>query len=136
MARYHGKIIISGIIISGGYSPGDLEPVNTTEVWIPSTGVECRLADLPEQTNGHSYSDGLVCGGVGRGRVGRNSCVKWTGRRWRTWVVLETIRVGHSAWNTSAGLVLMGGDLTRKSAEIIKGEDRVEKYFDMKYQTK
>ena len=125
-------LIIAGIIISGGYSPGDRDPVSTTEVWIPSTGVQCRLADLPKKTAEHTYSDGLICGGVGRSREGRNSCVKWTGRSWKTWVIQETIRVGHSAWNSSAGVVLLG-DL---SAEIIKGEDSVEKYFDMKYQTK
>ena len=128
-------MIIAGIIITGGYSPRDhLEPVNTTEVWIPSTGLQCQLADLPEKTAEHTYSDGLVCGGVGSGRVGRNSCAKWRGRGWRTWVVQETIRVGHTAWNSSAGVVLMGGN--RKYAEIIKGEENIEKYFDMKYQTK
>ena len=135
MARYltaYTILILAGIIISGGYSPGDLDPLNTTELWIPSTGVRCRLVDLPERTAGHSYSDGLVCGGVGRGRVGRNSCVKWTGRSWRTWVVLDTIRLGHTAWNSSSGVVLMGN----MTAEIIKGEDRMEKYFDMKYQTR
>ena len=128
--------MIAGIIISGGYRPGARHPVNSTEVWIPSSGLQCRLADLPAGRAEHSQSGDLLCGGLGQARELHNSCVRWRGRVWTTWAVLQTVRVGHSAWNSSAGLVLMGGDITRKSTEIVKGKNRVEKYFPMKYQTK
>ena len=55
-------LLYSGLIISGG------DPVDTAgrsvEVYAPSTGQQCRLADLPDVRRYHTMEAKTVCGGL------------------------------------------------------------------------
>ena len=55
-------LLYSGLIISGGY-PDDTAG-QSVEVYAPSTGQQCRLADLPGVRRGHSMEAKTVCGGL------------------------------------------------------------------------
>ena len=36
----------------------------SVEVYVPSSGQQCRLADLPDERSGHSMEAKTVCGGT------------------------------------------------------------------------
>ena len=140
-----------GIIISGGIEHRDGPDSNTTEIWIPSTGLQCSLLPLPLHRHGHTHSGDLLCGGglstlsrcsaifVNLIKITRtphrSTCLERSWNVWRTLDLTITARVGHSAWSSRAGLVLLGGDTTGRSVEIINGT-AVRKYFDLRHHTK
>ena len=59
------------MIISGG-NPAD--SFKSVEVYVPSTGQQCRLADLPDVRRYHTMEAKTVCGG----RDTKTSCLTLT----------------------------------------------------------
>ena len=54
-------LLYSGLIISGGRPSGTAG--QSVEVYAPSTGQQCRLADLPDVRRYHTMEAKMVCGG-------------------------------------------------------------------------
>ena len=74
--------IYSGLVISGR---GKI-----VEVFIPSTGQHCKLANLPKDMSFHSMEKMVVCGGRGPGNMFVKSCHTLTDAGWRkTHTLLE-----------------------------------------------
>ena len=48
--------------MSGGSPPGIAD--HSVEVYVPSTGQQCQLPDLPDMRAEHSMEAKMVCGGV------------------------------------------------------------------------
>ena len=68
-------ILYSGLIISGGESSDD-SVGNSVEVFVPSTGQHCGLADLPDRRSHHSQDGETICGGLDTDS--RTSCISLT----------------------------------------------------------
>ena len=66
------NIICSGLIISGGGS-GSAE--KSVEVFVPSTGQHCQLADLPAGRRLHTMEGVMLCGGGESDSGTRGSCL-------------------------------------------------------------
>jgi hypothetical protein len=107
-------IIISmpGIIISGGTDAGQ-----SVEVFVPSTGLSCSLPALPDYRNGHTMDSLLICGGYGSSSD--TTCLSFTSGQWITSHTLVEQRYAHISWQTEQGLVLMGGDYSPYTSEIV-----------------
>ena len=76
------NILYSGLIISGGYPPDSAG--QSVEVYVPSTGQHCQLADLPAGRSLHSMEKMVVCGGYDT----RTSCLTLTDAGWEVTTTL------------------------------------------------
>ena len=125
-----------GVLITG--SGGWQVAGNTTELYLPSSGVSCSLPQLPDDRSSHSLeSSGLLCGGVDT----IDSCIKWspdTG----TWEELLTLDIGryyHVSWTPGPdiGTYLIGGYTSemKRTTTLIKPDGTQEPGFELKYDT-
>ena len=131
---YHYCYYLIGVIITGGEERRDRYPTNREELLIPSEEFSCELPQLPEPLREHTYEGGLICGGREQNSVSKY-CYQRTGNKWERLKFTITARNGHSAWNSSRGLVLIGGDHTATATVLVtRHEER--KYFDLKHRTK
>jgi len=113
-----------GILIAGGYR---WDPLRSTEVFIPDTGKTCSLPDLPKENYGHTLdtlgNTPVICGGYGDGGANLYSCLQLTatsaGGIWTNYATTRWGRHEHSSWVSSAGLVLMGGEYSGTTTEIV-----------------
>ena len=78
-------ILYSGLIISGG-SPAD-SVGQSVEVYVPSTGQHCKLADLPASRYDHTMEKMVLCGG-GSDSDTRTSCLTLTDAGWEVTTTL------------------------------------------------
>ena len=76
------SMFYSGLIISGG-SPAD-SVGQSVEVYVPSTGQHCNLADLPDKRYFHSMEKMVVCGGS----EALTSCLTLTDAGWEVTTTL------------------------------------------------
>ena len=127
---YHYLI---GVIITGGEEHRN-KCTNRTELLIPSEEFSCELPQLPEPLREHTYEGGLLCGGREQYSVSK-FCYQRTENKWKRLKFTITARYGHSAWNSSRGLVLIGGDHTATATVLVTGHEE-RKYFDLKHRTK
>ena len=116
------------ILVAGGVSTENGE-LRTVEVYNPKTGFSCFLTPL-NLTRVFPVASGLkVCGGSrGLGPGGPKDCVEFlfeSEGKWKPSNRLIKPREGSSGWDSSQGLVLIGGwnqydsvDLTN-TAEIL-----------------
>ena len=106
-------LLISAILITGGY------PFSaTTELFVPSTGDSCQLPSLPVPSYGHIQNGYLACGGRNTGR----NCLLFddlTGTWNWTPIVLRHYRMGHVSWSFGEDTLLMGGEHSEMSTELV-----------------
>jgi len=101
----------------------------STEVFIPDTGKTCSLPDIPESDTrvGHTLdtlgNTTVICGGTYRPYFSATSCQQFTptsaGGVWTNYTTTMKRSHGHSSWVSSAGLVLMGGEYSGNTTEIV-----------------
>ena len=119
------------LITGSGNSAG-----NTTELYLPSSGVSCTVTELPVSRYLHSLeTSGLMCGGYGA----EDSCLMWSPDN-GTWEELATLEVGrylHSSWTPDyvSGTYLIGGYTSNKTTTLIKPDGSQEPGFKLKYDT-
>ena len=117
------------ILITGGKN------LNSTELFLPSSGISCPLPPLPETRDYHTVDDNILCGG----ETTKDSCVKWnsdTGS-WEDLLTLSEIRTKHVSWTLGHGMgtYLMGGWSKSKSTTLIKEDGTQEPAFKLEYNT-
>ena len=92
---------------------GNIDIITSVEVILPS-GRSCRLPSLPEPRSGHTQSGLTACGGWG-GLLVQNTtwhtCVKFAAGVWKRSHTLAKSRWFHIAWQSPAGILLMGGNI-------------------------
>ena len=72
-----------------------------------------------------------ICGGYTR-----TTCITFTSGQWVTSHALTEQRVHHTSWSTEAGTVLMGGENSPWTTEIVtEGEYDGVTWFSMQYDT-
>jgi hypothetical protein len=103
--------------MSGGWGAYDGTETNV-EVYVPSTGQSCSLPSLPDQRYRHTMDSLYICGGYYYSSAATN-CLHFSSGQWYTSHTLVESRYGQSSWQTDQGLVLMGGDGSPSTSEIV-----------------
>ena len=125
--------MIDAVLITGGWGSAG----NTSELFLPSSGLSCSLPQLPNYIGGHSVeSTGLLCGGEGS----EDSCLKWRpdNGTWEEYLTMKVRRRYHASWTPSSGsgTYLIGGK-NRVTATLIKPDGTQEQTsFRIKYSVK
>ena len=113
-------INISVILVSGGFSGSSVG--RSVELLHTNGSRICSLPDLPYSRRYHSQTGVTACGGEGDFAT-RTSCdtLSSTG----SWIQSHSLSLGgrqaHSAWASTEGIVLLGGDdsSVRTTSEIL-----------------
>ena len=88
----------TGFLITGGYGAK-----GSVEVFIPSSGSQCSLPNLPKRTYSHIQAGKTLCGGRD------DTCYTWLWGEWQqTPNVLNRRR--SMAENLGEGILVLGGD--------------------------
>ena len=124
------------VLITGGDGDGGTG-LSSVEVFSPSgVPLSCTVPPLPSFRRYHTQ-DGLVaCSGEGDTTGTRTTCIILTGGGWQESHQLQDDRLGHSSWRSPAGLLLMGGDYSRTSTEMLSATDSTtSSIFTLEYVT-
>ena len=124
--------MFSAILITGGYDNTE----HSAEVFLPATSTLCQLPGLVMERQLHTQDGLLACGGLGHGVW--DSCEQFspaTGTWARTSHTLQEEREYHVSWTVEEGTLLMGGDFSGTTTEIVKHDGTTEASFEMKYDT-
>ena len=116
-------IIVTGSYVSNGQS---------VEVLREDGSSLCSLPDLPDYYRYHTQSGLVTCGGYRT----QTSCYNFSSGVWTRSHSLLHSRVYHSAWSSPLGTVLMGGDVSLTTTELLTEDGQSTDLFSMKYQTK
>ena len=121
-------ISVPAIIVSGGND----EAKKSVEVLHGDGTPWCSLPDLPDDRWYHTQTGLLACGGEDT----KLSCTKFSGGKWKPSHKLKKERQFHSSWASPAGTVLMGGDPSSETTELLDETtgDSVM-HFPLKYET-
>ena len=112
--------------MSGGYGA-----LTSVEVFVPSTGQSCFFPPLPDERYLHTMDSLYICGGQYT-----PTCVHFSAGQWTTSYTLVGERYYHSSWQTELGLVLLGGEYSLYTSEIVPtAGGQGCPAFDMKYAT-
>ena len=95
----------------------------------------CSLPDLPEKRYHHTQSGLLTCGG-GDTASTQTSCVTFTDGAWTSTHSLLHRRDHHVSWSSAEGVVLMGGDASKDTTELLAGTGDSILSFPLKYDTR
>ena len=128
------SLVPDAVLISGGYN----SPLDTAELYVPSTGLSCTLPRLPDNRYSHSLeSSGLLCGGDVSGTS--DICLQWSPESgsWTEELHLNIKRSYHVSWtpDNSIGTYLMGGYPSYRTTTLIKNDGTQEAAFPLKYDT-
>ena len=95
----------------------------------------CELPTMPQSKYGHTQSGLTACGG-GYSDSER-SCIKFEAGAWTTLTDnLVEKRWGHSSWvNSNGHILLIGGDNSLTTTEIVYQNGTSIRSFDLKYRT-
>ena len=114
------------VLIVAGADPS-YNPVTDSEVFFPKTGKGCIVQKFeflsgPSNPTLNTIGDTtILCGGYGN----EEECYQFTPNSatvWTKYADLKKERWGHIAWESSQGLVLMGGYNTARTAEIVNND--------------
>ena len=142
-------ILFLAIIVSGGFGDvfdwdddddyDDTKTGRSVEVLDSDGSAWCSLPSVPLELvyshYGHTQSGLEICGG---GSI-MESCIKFSGGKWKPSHKLKKTRENHSSWASPLGTVLMGHRSNHagyKTAELLNTttEDSVI-LFSLKYET-
>jgi len=121
--------LCGGLIISGGYPPSSAG--QSVEVYVPSTGQHCQLADLPAGRYHHTMKKMTVCGGWDSDTA--TSCLTLTDAGWEVTTTLLEKRWWHVSWDSPSGVILMGGGVSPRATEKFQQDGSTTASFDLKY---
>ena len=95
----------------------------------------CSLPDLPEARDFHTQTGVEACGGW-HSSTG-TTCVRLEGGSWTQSHKLVEKREDHCSWASSAGTLLIGGDYSLQTTELLESNtgDSVTS-FPLKYDTR
>ena len=128
------------LLITGGEGDGGTY-LASVEVLTPS-GVPhtCSVPPLPAGRMYHTQDGEVACGGFGSTAAG-TSCISLTGSGWSTSHQLQqqhfnNNRYGHVSWLSPDGLLLMGGEYSRRTTELLsETSSSSSPSFDLEYDT-
>ena len=119
---------LSAVLITGGVD------LNTAELFLPSTGTNCTLPNLPEARRDHTVDNDILCGGFQTS----DSCLQLTpsSGSWEELVTLDIRRYWHVSWTPGSGIgtYLMGGADSRKTSTLIRSDGTQETGFTLALQ--
>ena len=124
----HNQLSLSGLLVTGGSSlDGDVP--HSAEVWLPGDH-SCLLPRLPSRGLVHHTQSSLTaCGGWDTAGF---SCLTFSGE-WEQSHFLSVGRYDHVSWQSPAGILLMGGEWSRTSTELISDTTDT---FSLPYETR
>ena len=130
---HHSLIYVPAIMVTGGGNDGAEKSVEL----LHSDGTPwCSLPDLPADRFQHSQTGLEACGGVDTVSGPVDTCIKFSGGKWKHSHKLKKNREGHSGWASPAGTVLMGGTESGKRTELLDATTGVSvMHFPLKYDT-
>ena len=109
----------------------DGQGMRSVEV-IREDGTICSLPDLPATRRQHVQLGLVACGGVDD----PSSCVTFSNGAWTTSYTLSDQRKNSVGWTTDEGLLLMGGDKSKRSTELLSPiSSTTTPKFDLPYDT-
>ena len=135
MSHYYTYVslyLISAIIITGGEGDRDTE-LSSVEVVSPSgVPLPCTVPPLPNPRDSHTQDGEVACGGF----YPLPTCVSLTASGWATSHNLVDRRYDHMSWRSPAGLLLMGGQYSRRTTELLSDTNSSSSpSFDLEYDT-
>jgi len=114
-----------GVIVSGGSN--DEDDMASTEIYFPTpgSGYTCSLQSMPSARHAHTLDqlgDGtvLACGGYGA----KKNCEKFDGTSWSQHSTLLHSRVWHTSLPGHHDLLLMGGEDSPATTELVEGGEQ------------
>ena len=117
-------------MVTGG--GGATESVQTSVELLSSNGTRlCSLPNLPEKREGHSQTGVLACGG-GQSDADRRSCFNFADGRWKKSHTLGTSRIGHTAWASPQGVLMMGSSYSDQTTELLNDNGGAAPSFTLK----
>jgi len=118
------------ILVTGG-----LGTETSAEVLFTNGSSVCELPLMPQSKYYHTQSSLAACGGVYSDT--RRNCIKFEAGSWTTLTDnLVEQRYHHSSWVTPDGdILLIGGDYSRTTTEIVYQNGTSIRSFDLKYDT-
>ena len=122
-------MIFPAILVTGGY--GDNQR-SVEALWSNGSSL-CSLPDLPDIYYHHTQSGLVTCGGYMGDTL--RSCYTFTNGVWTKSHTLRHARYLHSSWTSPMGIVLMGGDLSRTTTELLTDAGQSTEYFSLQYST-
>ena len=124
--------MFAAILITGGHGAE-----HTAEVFLPATSTSCQLPGLVVERRYHTQDNLLLCGSNSYGGAA-TSCEEFspaTGTWARTGHTLPQERGDHVSWSVEEGTLLMGGEYSHTTSEIVRLDGTTDTSFDMKYDT-
>ena len=104
-----------------------MEVVSPSGVPLP-----CTVPPLPDPRDSHTQDGEVACGGF----YTLSTCVSLTASGWATSHNLVDRRYDHMSWRSPAGLLLMGGQYSRRTTELLSDTNSSSSpSFDLEYDT-
>ena len=109
-----------GILISGGDESSN--QYKSVEIW--SSKVHCQLPEFEIERKGHSQEGLLACS--------ETTCEKFENGNWVQAFTLTTRRSYHVSWKTENGILLMGGNSSPETTDLLEEGGQVVQGFPLK----
>ena len=128
--------------MTGGEGTGGHSGIRLTSVEVVSldgTSLPCTptLPQLPAVRTAHTQDGNTICGGLDPIGAAHDSCLTLSGGG--GWVQSHTQRDKkryHSSWMSPSGILLMGGDYSRTTTELLSSTDSTTtNRFTLEYET-
>ena len=127
-------VVISALLVTGTSPSYPSDSVGQSVELLQETDsawTTCSLPDLPDRRVGHTQSGAVVCGGFHT----RSSCLTFSSGGWTQSHTLLEERYRHSTWKSPRGLLLMGGQYSPKTTELLHDDGTSSKQFDLEHST-
>ena len=100
------------------------------EIW--SSRVHCQLPEFEIERKGHSQEGLLTCGTTCETTCG-TTCEKFENGNWvQAFTYSPTQRSYHVSWKTENGILLMGGNSSPETTDLLEEGGQVVKGFPLK----
>ena len=116
-----------GILISGGDESSNR--YKSVEIW--SSRVHCQLPEFEIERKGHSQDGLLACGTTCETTCG-TTCEKFENGNWVQAFTLTTRRSYHVSWKTENGILLMGGNSSPETTDLLEEGGQVVQGFPLR----
>ena len=122
----------SVILITGGSD--EYTELTSVEVLSPSgVPLPCTVPPRPATRSGHTQNGEVYCGGD---RWFSDFCMSLTASGWTTSHQLREERFDHVGWSSPAGILLMGGEFSSRTTELLTDTGSSLPSFDLEYDTR
>ena len=124
---YFIHLLFPAIIVTGTYFGNS----RSVEALREDGSSLCTLPDLPNDYFSHTQSGLVTCGGY----YNWTSCIRLIDGEWLQSNTLKHGRAYHSSWTSPMGIVLMGGQYSRRTTELLTDDGQSVELFSLKYDT-